>query len=64
MAKQMTEFETEQLLSAETELFKDGKTDIRCPRCRNKLIIEHCGKTTHKIKCASLDCLIITFRGI
>mgnify|MGYP006934539150 CR=1 FL=1 len=51
------------LLSAGEDISNYGKTDKRCPRCGNEIIIEEMG-TSYAIRCKTDGCLYTAFRGI
>lgn len=51
------------LVSAETEIVERGKTDKRCPRCNNEVLIEETG-TSYTVRCKTLNCIKADFRGI
>ncbi len=51
------------LLEAEDEIFEFGKTEKKCPRCGNEIIIEEIGNS-YSIKCKTKNCIRADFRGI
>ncbi len=55
--------ELELLLKADEELFTNGYTEIKCPRCGNKIICNEQGNS-YTIRCETHDCIKTDFRGI
>ena len=51
------------LVDAETEIATYGKTNKRCPRCGNEIIIENKG-SSYSVKCMTQECIRADFRGI
>lgn len=51
------------LVSAENDIVKNGKTEKRCPRCGNEIVIEESG-TSYTVKCKTSNCIKADFRGI
>ena len=51
------------LVSAENDIVKYGKTDKKCPRCGNSIIIEE-GTSSYCVKYKTKNCVIAEFRGI
>ena len=63
MAIEMTKQEIEILNKADDELAKLGKTEEKCPRCGNEIVIEEVGKS-YSVKCKTPNCIHLDFRGI
>lgn len=51
------------LVSAEDDIIKNGKTEKRCPRCGNNIIIEDKG-TSYSVRCKTDNCIVAEFRGL
>lgn len=51
------------LLNAEEDIVKYGKTERKCPRCGNDIIIEEVGNS-YSVKCKTDGCIHADFRGI
>lgn len=51
------------LVSAENDIVQNGKTDKKCPRCGNEIIIEDKG-ASYAVRCKTDDCINAEFRGI
>ena len=51
------------LVSAETDIVKNGKTEKKCPRCGNEIVIEESG-SSYAVKCKTPNCIKADFRGI
>lgn len=59
-----TQEESRILLEAMTELLTTGKTDIKCPRCGNNLVLNETG-SSNELKCLNTEiCIKIVTRGI
>lgn len=63
MATKTTIEEHKFLVGAENDIIKNGKTEKKCPRCGNKIIVEEAG-TSYSVRCKTENCIIATFRGI
>jgi len=48
---------------AATDFGNYGKTEKRCPRCGNEIILEIFG-SSYEVKCDTPDCISAVFRGI
>ena len=55
--------EIELLLKADEELFTKGFTEIKCPRCGNKIVCVEIGKS-YEIRCEAPNCIKTGFRGL
>jgi len=55
--------EHEILVKAATDFGDEGKTDEKCPRCGNEIILEIFG-TSYDVRCKTPDCISASFRGI
>ena len=51
------------LISAEEDFISLGKTEKRCPRCGNKIILEEEG-SSYTVRCKTPNCINADFRGI
>ena len=51
------------LVEADNEIAMLGKTEKRCPRCGNEIIIEEEGNS-YSVKCKTPNCIHADFRGI
>lgn len=51
------------LVSAATDFGTYGKTNKKCPRCGNNIILEDCG-SAYTVRCKTSDCIRADFRGI
>lgn len=51
------------LVSAENDIVKYGKTNKKCPRCGNEIIIED-EKLSYSVKCKTTNCIKAEFRGL
>ena len=51
------------LVKAATDFGNTGKTDKKCPRCGNEIVLEMFG-TSYDIKCKTPKCIKASFRGI
>ena len=63
MAIKTTVTEHKFLVSAENDIATYGKTNKKCPRCGNEIIIEEMG-LSYAVKCKTNDCICAEFRGI
>jgi predicted RNA-binding Zn-ribbon protein involved in translation (DUF1610 family) len=63
MATETTIAEHKFLVSAENDIVLNGKTEKKCPRCGNKIIIEDKG-LSYCVRCASDNCIYAEFRGL
>lgn len=63
MATKTTINEHKFLISAENDIVQYGKTEKKCPRCGNEIIIEDKG-LGYDVKCKTNDCIKAEFRGI
>ena len=63
MVKQITPTEYKILDSAVSELLKDGKITLKCPRCGKSLVYEERG-SMEIIRCEDLSCVKSIRRGI
>ena len=54
------------LINAGTDIGDKGKTDKKCPRCGNDIVVEIIGVsgTSYIIKCKTPNCISSSFRGI
>jgi len=59
----MTIEEIDIIGDAATDYGDKGKTDKKCPRCGNDIILERFG-SSYEVKCKTPDCICGTFRGI
>ena len=59
----LSEKEIELLDRADNEIAKFGKTNIRCSRCGNEIIVEEKGNS-YTIKCKTSNCISLDYRGI
>ena len=55
--------EHELLVKAATDFGNTGKTDKRCSRCGNEILLEMLG-TSFEVKCKTPNCIKASFRGI
>ncbi|MCC8073060.1 MAG: hypothetical protein LIO62_02915 [Clostridiales bacterium] len=62
MVIEMTKEEIDLLDSADDEIAKYGKTDKKCPRCGNDIILEE-GRSWYSIRCKTDNCISLDFRG-
>ncbi len=46
------------------ELYKNNRSEVVCPICMTKLIIDGDISTSFTVKCQTENCLSETFRGI
>ncbi|MCC8073230.1 MAG: hypothetical protein LIO62_03800 [Clostridiales bacterium] len=60
---EMTKEEIGLLDEADIEIGKYGKTDKKCPRCGNDIILEE-GRSSYTIRCKTDNCISLIFRGI
>lgn len=63
MAIDLTKKEIEILDKADNDLAEFGKTNEKCPRCGNEIIVEESGKS-YTVKCKTPDCIFLDYRGI
>lgn len=63
MATDLKKFELDILVKADNELFINGHTEQKCPRCGNSIICEETGNS-YEIKCSTPNCIKTEFRGI
>ena len=63
MAIDLTKKEIEILDKADNDLAEFGKTNGKCPRCGNEIIVEESGKS-YTVKCKTPDCIFLDYRGI
>lgn len=63
MDTNITDKEAVFLDSIDEELAKEGKTDKKCPRCGNDIILERLG-SSYSIRCKNEDCIGLVYRGI
>lgn len=63
MAIDLTKKEIEILDKADNDLAEFGKTNEKCPRCGNEIIVEESGKS-YTVKCKTSDCIFLDYRGI
>lgn len=63
MATNTTLEEHKFLVSAENDIVKYGKTNKRCPRCGNEIIIED-ETSSYSVKCRTKNCITAEFRGL
>ena len=63
MATKTTIEEHRFLLLAENEIIQNGKTEMKCPRCGNKIIIEDKG-SSYSVRCMTDGCIRADFRGL
>lgn len=63
MATKTTIKEHKFLVEAENDIAKYGKTEKKCPRCGNDIIVEEAG-TSYSVRCKTENCIVATFRGI
>lgn len=59
----LTKKEIELLDKADNDIANFGKTDIKCPRCGNEIIIEESGNS-YTVKCKTSNCISMDYRGI
>lgn len=63
MATKTTIAEHRFLVSAEDDIIKNGKTEKRCPRCGNIIVIED-KSASYSVRCKTDDCIVAEFRGL
>jgi formamidopyrimidine-DNA glycosylase len=63
MAIELKKHEIELLDKADDELSLYGKTNLKCPRCKNEIIIEDAG-TSYTVRCKTDNCISLDYRGI
>ncbi len=63
MATKTTIDEHKFLVSAEDDIIQNGKTEKRCPRCGNEIMIEDKG-LSYSVKCKTDNCISAEFRGL
>lgn len=63
MVTNTTNAEHEFLVSAENGIVQYGKTEKKCPRCGNEIIIQDEG-SSYSVKCKTKNCIEAEFRGI
>ncbi len=63
MAIDLTKNEIELLDKADDDIATFGKTDIKCPRCNNDIIVEDVGNS-YSVRCKTDNCLLLDYRGI
>lgn len=63
MGTKTTISEHELLLAAENDIVQYGKTEIKCPRCGNEIIIEDKG-SSYSVRCKTKNCISDDYRGI
>ncbi len=63
MATKTTIAEHKFLVSAEDDIIKNGKTEKKCPRCGNSIVIED-KNTSYSVRCKKDDCIVAEFRGL
>lgn len=51
------------LVTAEDEIAQYGKTQLKCSRCGNDIVLEDFG-SSYTIRCKSPDCIRADFKGI
>ena len=51
------------LISAEEDFVSLEKTEKRCPRCGNEIILEEAG-SSYSVRCKTSNCIKADFRGI
>lgn len=51
------------LITVDEDFFKYGKTDKKCPRCGNDIILIKNGNS-YSIRCKTEKCIKADFRGI
>lgn len=59
----MTREELLILNQASGDILFNGKTDKKCPRCGNEIIIEEYG-SSYVVRCKTDGCIKLTSRGI
>lgn len=63
MAINLTNEEIKCLDNADNDIAIFGKTDIKCPRCGNNIIIEEFGNS-YTVRCETGNCIQMDYRGI
>ena len=63
MAIDLNAEEIKILDKADDDIALYGKTDEKCPRCRNEIIIEEIGKS-YSVRCKTENCISLDYRGI
>lgn len=63
MTIDLTENEIELLDRADDDIAMFGKTNIKCPRCNNDIIVEDVGNS-YSVRCKTDNCLSLDYRGI
>ena len=63
MGTKLNKTEMDVLLKADEDLFNNGQTEIKCPRCGNEIVFEEQGNS-YTIKCKTHNCIETSFRGI
>lgn len=63
MATKTTVEEHRYLVEAENDIIQYGKTNKKCPRCGNEIIIEE-KNTSYTVRCKTDNCISAEFRGI
>lgn len=59
----LTKKEIEILDKADDDLAEFGKTNEKCPRCGNGIIVEDLGRS-YTVKCKTDNCIYLDYRGI
>ena len=63
MAINITLAEHKFLVEADNEIVEYGKTEKRCPRCGNEIIVEDAGNS-YSVRCKTESCICANFRGL
>lgn len=63
MATKTTVEEHRFLVDADNDIALHGKTEKKCPRCGNEIVIEDHG-SAYAVKCKTNNCIKAEFRGI